>query len=617
LKKENLTLHERNETLSKELDALQLEHKETTRNYLKYKDEAQSIERRVTAEQQRAFKKMEKRLGDQVERLKEDVNRLEEETKYKNEEIAAYKEHVEQLGAENERVTLRLHDIEDTHDRQMRSLRDELDIAQHQSDSAYAMETQMKQYRQRLELMNSLQSDLTKYKELHSEQCAEAEELKRELEVIPSLKQQIEKYKSQMIEYKVRSIGAGNGTASEKQLGRKLASLEDAATKLKQENEELELRLKTSRKEIISLQSQVSAQSNELAMTGSNSYGDGGGGGDMMGGVTPDIQRTISRLESENKRLRASVNSKGSMDDLMDELDTKSRLLSTTERRYEETKRQMEAVQEELANLKRTSAEWMRNSCSPQQYQNTLEQLKNLEATMGDKSEYIDKLKVQIDGLREERISASSKITGYEGELNRVKTRYRDLFEYAEQQKQRLGEYKKALSELQSTESKEKSTSFEAQKYFKENEALKAKMECMEQEVKCVQSACMNLLKRQLLLNHNMLSHNVGVAGGGKAMANVVANVVGNAMQSVAAGRGTKGGGKQTQTQPLTVDKLNEFNNLQKKKEQQVSRQNAFISRGGNVRGASGSKDAAKGRGRGEAAATRRVKRPSTFSFRK
>merc|ERR1719495_488438 len=53
-------------------------------------------------------------------------------------------------------------------------------------------------------------------------------------------------------------------------------------------------------------------------------------------------------------------------------------------------------------------------------------------------------------------------------------------------------------------------------------------------------------------------------------------------------GRGTNERGKEAHS--LTADKLNEFNNLQKKKDHQASRQNAFISRGGDSNGTMGLK---------------------------
>jgi len=214
---------------------------------------------------------------------------------------------VQQLQDENDRYSHRLGDIEETHQRQMRELRDELDIAQQQSNSAYAMEKQMKQYQQRMEAMNDLNADLTKTQHLLSQQCQETEQLKERLKVIPNLKQQIEKYKSQMIQYKVAIIGVG-GSATEKQVTRKMARLEEAVTKLRHENDELKLHLKTSRKEIISLQSQINQQSNDLLMAKN--------GGNEIGRTfrgNTEMQRKIARLESENKRLRTSLYSKQSM----------------------------------------------------------------------------------------------------------------------------------------------------------------------------------------------------------------------------------------------------------------------------------------------------------------
>merc|ERR1712173_321666 len=111
-----------------------------------------------------------------------------------------------------------------------------------------------------------------------------------------------------------------------------------------------------------------------------------------------------------------------------------------------------------------------------------------------------------MDGLREDKMSTSAKLKQYEGELSRTKQRYRDLFEYTEQQKHRLGEYKKAIAEMNSFESNQKRKAVDESKYFEENKGLKEKIRIISQEMKCVQNACMNLLKRQVLMNNNMLS---------------------------------------------------------------------------------------------------------------
>eukprot|EP01084_Bolivina_argentea_P277406 473575_1 len=348
--------------------------------------------------------------------------------------------------------------------------------------------------------MNDLQNDLDKYKKLYGDKCDMISDLELKMKLIPSLKQQCEKYKKQMIEYKVASIGKGG--LNDKKIANKMANLEEMVQKLNEENDELNIKLKTSRKEIINLQTKISTQSNEYFMN--NNYNNNNNL--FMNNITPEIQSKISKLESENKRLESLVNSKHTMNDLMDELDTKTRLLKETEIKYNEIQLELNTVNKELKNMKITSAEWMRNSCSPQQYENTLRQLKSLEENVNKKDKYIDTLKNNIDKLRENKIEYTSKIKEYETELNRIKQRYRDLYEYTEKQKMRLDEYKKALSEMKSFESNQKNKSFETEKYFQENKQLKEKIKYIQQEMDCVQNACMNLLKRQVLVNNNMLS---------------------------------------------------------------------------------------------------------------
>merc|ERR1712039_706768 len=131
-------------------------------------------------------------------------------------------------------------------------------------------------------------------------------------------------------------------------------------------------------------------------------------------------------------------------------------------------------------------------------------------------------------------------------------------------QKHRLGEYKKAIAEMNSFESNQKRKAVDESKYFEENKGLKEKIRIISQEMKCVQNACMNLLKRQVLMNNNMLSAK------------------------------PKGNDKNNMS-PLTVDKLQKFDvNIKAKREKRP--QHAFMNF-----------DHKRSQ----------IQRPSTFAFRK
>merc|ERR1712087_236896 len=153
----------------------------------------------------------------------------------------------------------------------------------------------------------------------------------------------------------------------------------------------------------------------------------------------------------------------------------------------------------ELERVQRTSAEWMRNSCSPAQYESVR---KEKEAMVKE----VDELKGRIDALREAKLEERAKVKEMEGELGRVKGRYRDLYAYTEQQKGRLAEYRQAMTEMKGYRSVESKASGEAERYFRENVELKERLRVVQQEMGCVQNACMNLMKRQVLMNHQMLS---------------------------------------------------------------------------------------------------------------
>jgi len=415
------------------------------------------------------------------------------EIKYKDEEINEYKRALLQYQEENLQKTQRLQDLQDTNDRKMRQLQDELDIAQHQSSNAYAMEKQIKAYKQRLDGMADTQRQLEKEKAAKQRKCDEIEDLKHNLKIIPNLKSQIEKYKKQMIQYKVASIGNSSSNGGDKQMQQKIYNLEKKLCAVSQQNDELMINLKSARKEIINLQS---AAHNESFGQNNNE----------MIGMSNDLQMRVSQLTTENKRLRAMQSTQHSMQQLMDELDTTTRLLKETERKMSKVQREYNECKSELESTKKSTAEWMRNSCAPQQYQNTLLQLKEAERTVNERNKYIDQIKKDMDALREEKMSCNAKLKEYEGELSRVKQRYRDLYEYTEQQKHRLGEYKKAISEMQSFDSNQKRKTNETNNYVQEIKALKERNRIVLQEMSCVQNACMNLMKRQVLMNNNMLS---------------------------------------------------------------------------------------------------------------
>ena len=100
---------------------------------------------------------------------------------------------------------------------------------------------------------------------------------------------------------------------------------------------------------------------------------------------------------------------------------------------------------------------------------------------------------------------------------------------------------------------------------------------------------------------------------GGGPMAGPFGVGIGGSSSCVTTGRGISG--RSVNANPLTVDSLNEFNKLQKQDAQQSSRQNAFVSRGGQGNVKSG-QSGQRGKGRGEAASSK-IRRPSSFSFRK
>eukprot|EP01083_Nonionella_stella_P022534 62333_1 len=499
LKKDNIKLYEKNMNLVQEFDDLRIKHKDTEAKYMKLKEEMQSKQRVFEEDIKYQYTKKEKDLKLEIETNKAGIGKYKEEVRYKNDEINEYKKALLAVQHENDKYRQQLQDVKEVNQRQMTELHDELDIAQHQSGQAYTLEKQIKQYQIRLETFNDVQNELNEFKKVHQEKCDDVAELKQKLSAIPKLKQQIEKYKKEMIQYKVASIGAVS-TMNDKKIANELTDLEDKVLKLRNENEELKLKLKTSRNEVRSLNTQIENSANEYLMGG------GRNNNEFLSDITPDMQSDVARLQAENKQLRAAMGNKHTMGDLMDDLDTKSRLLQSTESQYEKTKKELNEVSEELENMKRTTAEWMRNSCSPQQYQNTLQQLKDLQLNVADKNKYIDGLKLEIDRLREDGLSSSSKIKDYENELNRTKQRYRDLFDYTEKQKERLQEYKKAIAEMHAYESNEKNKKFESQQYFDENQQLKEQIKIINQQMSCVQNACMNLLKRQVLLNNNLLS---------------------------------------------------------------------------------------------------------------
>ena len=575
LEKDNIRLQEKNINLQKEINELNKKCKEISKNYLEIKDKLNSNQNDFKKRIINEYNKKEKDLKLEIDSNRENIRKYKEEIRYNNEEINEYKRAMIQLQEENNKYSQQLQDINDINDRKLRELRDELDIAQHQSNQVYTFEKQIKQYQIRLESMNDLQNDLTKYKSLYTTKCNQINELNEKLKIIPNLKQQIEKYKKQMIQYKVASIGS-DLKLNDRQITNKITYLEENVTKLNEENDELRLKLKTSRKEIINLQTQIS--DNNHNNNNNNNYYENGIS--SLNEISPELQSKICKLESENRHLKSLVNSKHTMNELMDELDTKTRLLKTTELKYKETQITLNNVNKELSNMKITTADWMRNSCSPQQYKNTLKQLKDLENNVIDKNKYIDQLKINIDQLRENKISTTAKLKEYEGEINRTKQRYRDLYQYTEQQKLRLGEYKKAISEMHSFESNQKKKTFESQKYFAENQELKEKIKIMTQEMNCVQNAAMNLLKRQVLLNNNMLS------------------------SSTTKNNNDNDNNNNDNGSPLTADKLNQFNLLQNQKvhkQQQPNRHNVFDTRANITR----------------PNARNQIQRPTTFSFRK
>lgn len=461
--------------LQKELESLRKEN-------IKLRDEISSNQNEFKKQFTKTYKDKEKDLNLEIEANKQEIKKFKQEIRFKDDEINEFKKALIKLEGKNNKYLQQLQDIDDVNNRKLRELRDELDIAQHQNGLSFQFEQQIKQYKLRLESMNDIQNELNKYKSLYSSKCDDIEELNQKLKIIPNLKQQIEKYKKEMIKFKIASIGT-EIKLDDKQITNKITCLEETVTKLNEENDELRSNLTMARKEIINLQTELVQIDNNDTNNTNNTLNE----------ITnnKDLQSKVLKLESENKRLKSLINTKYTMNDLMDELDTKTRLLKNTELKYKETKIELNKVNKELNNMKTTTREFMRNSCSQQQYQNKLTELNDLKNNVIEKNKYIDQ-------LRENKISLTT-------ELNQIKQRYKYLCDYTEKQKLRLSQYKKAILEMQSFESNQKQESVKSDKYFHENQELKKQIKIISQEMNCVQNAFMNILKRQVLMNNNML----------------------------------------------------------------------------------------------------------------
>ena len=539
------SLWEENDDLSKELSDLKNAHKELSAKYMTLRDKMNSNKDSLKAQLCKKYEQNEKDLTMEIEAKSTQISKMSEEIKYKNEEINEYKKALisneEELRQKNEKLN---------------DLKDELDIAQHQSSNVYILEKKLKSYQQRIDAQSMNESNLQKMQKKMDEKDEKIKDLEHELKIIPNLRQQIEKYKKEIVQLKVSSFGRSKiSHFNDEQIDTKMVKLEEENLCLTQRNDEIMINLKSARREIINLQSQIC---NESKIESRGHF--------MMSESTDDLKRELSQLKSENKRLRVSQSTQQSMHSIVDELDTKTQILKESEIKMNKMRRKLDETCKELESTKKS----MRNSCSTQQYENTLNELQNAQKNVNEQRKYIDALKRDIDGMREEKIMQSGKMKEYEVELNRTKQRYRDLFEYTEQQKHRLGEYKKAMNEMKTVSEKERSSL----KYSEENKALKEKIGIMNQEMKCVQNACMNLMKRQVLMSNDLLS---------------------------AKNKNVSGNTKKKSLSPLTVDKLSKkFNENHKENERNVSNQRGFM----NYQ-------------RRPQRQQQQIKRPSSFAFRK
>lgn len=172
--------------------------------------------------------------------------------------------------------------------------RDDMDLMNHNKSALQQTTEKLRKYKDKITELQDVKETLQHEQDAHGQSIDEVVRLENELQSLLPLKRQLDNYKIRAIEAEVKLVENQDY----------LRRLEQQASDQNMNNEHLWKGAAIQQEEMEKLQRRIQ-QETAAAMESGQALGGGGGVGDGVSELNPEIQRELFRLRNENLQLRA------------------------------------------------------------------------------------------------------------------------------------------------------------------------------------------------------------------------------------------------------------------------------------------------------------------------
>lgn len=328
---------------------------------------------------------------------------------------------------------------------ELAAAKEELEVAQHSKAVLAETSEQLRKFKEKLSELQDVREALQKEQEAHGQSVDEIVKLENELQTLQPFKKQVEDYKFRAIEAEV-----------------KLVECQDYLRRMEQQmqdqNSEAEYMFKDAilqKEQMQELQRRINEDTQRSTDQGENGVG-GGGIGEGISELNPEIKQELTRLRNENLQLRAFQvkRSNDAVQHLEESLDESKRFAERYKHEYLGTKKTLnetkaalaESLQRE-ADLQDDAMQWQDNyheleqECANiksdlQSCEKELEQTKN---SLSEAEKQNEKLRQDVEGwmktCQEHEVKSSERLEELQStqqELNETKERLQSATETIE-----------------------------------------------------------------------------------------------------------------------------------------------------------------------------------------
>jgi len=348
------------EELEHEMAALKSNLKVITEKYQILNDSkrGESLERREKEDLWVDIAALKRKHSSELAEKDVQIKKLEAKVQFIWEEAQVLEKHAQKLRKNNESLLAKIRTVEHNATSKLHTIEGDLQVANSYRRQVKVLEAKESQIMGNVEALQSEVQTLANYKAMYEEQLNRVAELEQEIQIIPSLKQQVEDYKKSMISLRVQGLGANSRCNDHS-----MTQLQEELVAIQSEKSSIERKLDDAQQDIQQLEdilkkvqqtSKVENLKESMLIAKCERYKR------RITNLEAEICRTVSKMKY-NETLDSLDTQRRLVEQLSNKLSAQSEILKRERRREEEQDRQVivelekknEHLKDLLANIER------------------------------------------------------------------------------------------------------------------------------------------------------------------------------------------------------------------------------------------------------------------------